>query len=89
MVSMSRTRKQPTAEELADLRQHAAELAVRRAYETTTPAERLARFEALDPSQKRPPKRPCIWDRVAFMAWETYADLGVQPCDGTSFGWHF
>ena len=76
---MSRTRKPPTAEELADRRQHAAELAVRRAYETTTPAERLVYLAALDPSQRRPPKRPCVWDRVDFMVWETHEDLGITP----------
>lgn len=63
----------------AERAQHAAELVVRRDYEATTPAQRLARSEALDPSQTRPSKVPCIGGQVDFMAWDTYADLGVYP----------
>jgi len=55
------------------------EMASRRAYEETTPAQRLAALEAADPSQQRPKKVPCVWDRVDFMAWDTWRDLGVWP----------
>jgi hypothetical protein len=39
--------------------------------------KRLAALEAADPSQQRPKKVPCIWDRVAFMEWETEEDLEI------------
>jgi len=55
------------------------ELAVRQHYETTTSAERLAALEAADPSQARPQKVACVWDRADFMAWETERDLGIAP----------
>jgi len=44
-----------------------------------TPAERLVTMEANDP---RPIKMPCIWDRVDFMEWETWRDLGLSPPAG-------
>ncbi len=44
-----------------------------------TPAERLANLEADDP---RRIKKPCIWDRVDFMEWETWRDLGLSPPAG-------
>jgi len=44
--------------------------------------KRLARLEAADPSQKRPPKVPCIWDVVDFMVWDTWRDLGLLPPAG-------
>jgi len=30
----------------------------------------------------RPQKKPCIWDRVCFMEWETWRDLGLSPPAG-------
>lgn len=59
------------------------ELAMRRHYETTTPAERLAALEAADTSQTRPKKVPCIWHRVVFMVWKTEKDLGIEPLRAT------
>jgi len=47
-----------------------------------TPPERLAAFEAADASQQRPKKVPCVWDRVCFMEWETWRDLGLSPPAG-------
>jgi len=44
-----------------------------------TPPQRLAILEADDP---RPIKKPCIWDRVDFMEWETWRDLGLSPPAG-------
>jgi hypothetical protein len=46
------------------------ELAARCAIEGSTPAQRLAALEAADPSQKRPPRRPSVMDRVDFIAEE-------------------
>lgn len=80
-------RRTLTPEELADERQHQAELVIRRDYESTTPAQRLARFEALEPSQRRPAKKPSIWDRVNFMEWETWEDLGLDPPAGEQEWW--
>ena len=57
------------------------ELVAKTGYENT-PAQRLAAFDAADPSRQRPKKVPCIWDRVAFMEWETWRDLGLSPQDG-------
>lgn len=39
----------------------------------------LARVEAAHP---RPKKVPCIWDRVNFMEWDTWQDLGLLPPAG-------
>ena len=72
-------RRTLTPEELADQRRHEAEIAMRRDYEARTPAQRLAAFEAADP---RPAKKPCVWDRVDFMEWETWEDLGLDPPPG-------
>jgi hypothetical protein len=30
----------------------------------------------------RPQKKPCIWDRVDFMEWESWRDLGLSPPAG-------
>lgn len=38
----------------------------------------LAEVEA-DPTQRRPVKKPSVWNRVDFMDHDTYADLGVWP----------
>ena len=43
---------------------------------------RLAALEAADSPQERPKKTPCIWDRVCFMEWETWEDLGLDPPAG-------
>jgi hypothetical protein len=40
---------------------------------------RLSALEALDPSQKRPTPKANIHNRVDFMEWDTYHDIGVQP----------
>ena len=42
-------------------------------------AVRLAALEAFDPSKKRPTPNANIRNRVDFMEWETYRDIGVQP----------
>jgi hypothetical protein len=42
-------------------------------------AARLVALEALDPSQKRPTPNANIRNRVDFMEWETYHDIGVRP----------
>ncbi len=55
------------------------ELAVRLDYENRMPARHRAALEAADPSQRRPKKVPSIWDVVDFMAWDSYAVLGLQP----------
>jgi hypothetical protein len=47
--------------------------------------QRLAALEAADPSQNRPPKVPCIWDVVDFMAWDTWRDLGLLPPAGECY----
>jgi hypothetical protein len=79
--------KLPSPEELAERRQHEAELVVRRAYESRTPAQRLAALDAACPSQQRPMKKPCIWDRVDFMEWATWRSLGLRPpADEERFG---
>lgn len=78
---MSRNRES-TPEELAECQQHETELVIRRAYESTTPPQRLATLETADPSQQRPKKKPCIWDRVDFMEWKTWEDLGLDPPAG-------
>jgi hypothetical protein len=69
----------PSPEELAERRQHEAELVVRRAYESRTPAQRL---DAACPSQQSPMKKHCIWDRVDFMEWATWRSLGLSPPAG-------
>jgi len=33
-------------------------------------------------SVPRPTKKPCVWDHVCFMAWETERDLGLSPPAG-------
>jgi len=62
-----------------EMRQHKAELLIRRAYETMTPAERLAQLDAADPSQQRPQRRPCIWDGVDMVSHDNHRDLGTHP----------
>jgi hypothetical protein len=57
------------------------ELLARTGHEST-PAQRLAAFDAADPSRQRPKKVPCIWDRVDFMEWDTWQDLGLPPPAG-------
>ena len=42
-------------------------------------AQALARAEAADP---RPKKKPCIWDKVDFMAGATWQSLGLSPPAG-------
>ena len=39
----------------------------------------LAALEAADPSQERPKRASCIWDRVCFLEGETWEDLGLDP----------
>jgi len=56
-------------------------LLARTGYETT-PVQRLAAFEAANPSQQRPKKVPCVWDHVDFMEWESRQDLGLLPPAG-------
>jgi len=46
----------------------------------------LAALEAADPSQQRPTKKPCVWDHVDFMEWETWQDLGLSPPAGEERG---
>ena len=46
----------------------------------------LAALEAGDPSQQRPKKKPCVWDHVDFMEWETWQDLGLSPPAGEERG---
>lgn len=33
-------------------------------------------------SAPRPQKKPCVWDHVDFMEWETWQDLGLSPPAG-------
>jgi len=47
-----------------------------------TPAKRMVAFDVTDPPQQRPTKRPCVWDQVDFMEWETWRDLGLSPPAG-------
>lgn len=54
------------------------ELVAKTGYEKT-PAQRLAALEAGDP---RPRKKPCVWDRVDFMEWDTWQSLGLSPPAG-------
>jgi len=37
---------------------------------------------ANDGSAPRPTKKPCVWDHVDFMEWETWQDLGLSPPAG-------
>ena len=48
--------------------------------------QRLDALEAADPSQQRPTKKPCVWDHVDFMEWETWQDLGLSPPAGEERG---
>ncbi len=57
------------------------ELVAKTGRETTT-AQRLAAFDAANPSQQRPTKKPCVWDRVDFMDWDTWRTLGLSPPAG-------
>jgi len=79
---MSRRNREPTPEEMAERQQHEAELVIRRAYESTRPVQRLAALDAANPSQRRPAKKPCVWDRVDFMEWDTWRTLGLRPPAG-------
>jgi hypothetical protein len=46
-------------------------------------ARREAAYKAAnDGSIPRPTKKPCIWDRVDFMEWESWRDLGLSPPAG-------
>ena len=47
------------------------ELAAKTGYEKT-PDQRQVALDAANPSQQRPKKVPCVWDRVDFMEWETW-----------------
>jgi hypothetical protein len=57
------------------------ELAAKTGYEKT-PDQRQVALDAANPSQQRPKKVPCVWDRVDFMEWETWRDLGLSPPAG-------
>lgn len=47
-----------------------------------TPAQRLAGLDTANPSQQRPIKKPCVWDRVDFMEWDTWQSLRLSPPAG-------
>lgn len=57
------------------------ELVVKTGYKKTPPPC-LAILDAADSSQQRPTKKPCVWDHVDFMEWETWRDLGLSPPAG-------
>ncbi len=42
----------------------------------------FAYIAANDRSAPRPTKKPCVWDHVDFMEWETWQDLGLSPPAG-------
>ena len=48
--------------------------------------EARRQLAAANPSQQRPTKKPCVWDHVDFMEWETWQDLGLSPPAGEERG---
>ena len=50
-------------------------------------ASRLAALEAADPSQQRPKKRRSALERVDFMEWQTWQELGLSPPAGEQRHW--
>ena len=57
------------------------ELVAKTGYEKT-PAQRQAALDAASPSQQRPTKKPCVWDSVDFLEWDTWQSLGLCPPAG-------
>lgn len=49
--------------------------------------QEAGRKAANDGSIPRPKKVPSVWDRVDFMEWETWRDLGLSPPAGEQHHW--